>query len=90
MTIKKNFKEDGVEVEAKDVVISEVEEEEDIMVKEETKRITKILIHQGGVEDRIIQGHMEEEMMIGGMIKVKLNVIIVISLAIFLGNVETK
>ena len=90
MTIKKNFKEDGVEVEAKDVVIFEVEEEEDIMVKEETKRITKILIHQGDVEDRIIQGHMEEEMMIGGMIKVKLNVIIVISLAIFLGNVETK
>ena len=42
MTIKKNFKEDGVEVEANDVVISEIEEEEDIMVKEETKTITKI------------------------------------------------
>ena len=68
----------------------EVEEEKDIMVKEEIKRTAKILIHQGDVEDRIIQGHMEEEMMIGGMIKVKLNVIIVISLAIFLGNVETK
>ena len=33
----------------------EVEEEKDVMVKEEMKRTAKILIHQGGVENKLLK-----------------------------------
>ena len=73
-----------------DVVISKVKVEGITTVKENLMRVIQTLIHQD-VEDKIIRVQMQkDQIMTGGMIKDKLNVIIVINLAIILGNAEIK